>query len=356
MPRISIIPSFELDSGGVLEDVSIGFERWGELNDAGTNAIVIGHSLTSSPNAKSWWSSCVGPGKALDTDKYFVVCANVIGSPYGSISPLSINPSTGKTYGATLPQATVRDTVRLHKLLLDSLGVKKIAFAIGGSMGGMQALQWALYGPDYIHGFVPIAVGAHHSPWCIGWSEAQRQAIYADPNWKNGTYAPNAPPMDGLAVARMMAMVSYRSFSSFDSRFGRTRHPSGSFNAETWIQHHGQQLVNRFDPACYVYLTHLMDTHDMSQGGKSLHATLSSITQPALVVGIRSDVLYPLEEQKELCDALPNAELAIMEGPHGHDTFLIDQDELNDIVLQWRCQHIDGLIDSQVSDEVNCIV
>ncbi len=353
MPRISVIPTFELDSGAVLKDVSIGFERWGRLNEACNNVIVIGHSLTSSPNAKSWWSECVGPGKALDTDRYFVICANVIGSPYGSISPISVNPSTKEAYRGSLPQATVRDTVRLHKLLLDRLGVKGIAFAIGGSMGGMQALEWALYGPDYIRGIVPIAVGGRHSPWCIAWSEAQRQAIYADSNWKDGMYEPSAPPFKGLATARMMAMVSYRSFSSFNFRFGRSFHESGAFNAETWLQHHGEQLANRFDPACYVYLTRLMDTHDIAQSGKSYHAALSAITQPTLVIGIRSDVLYPLEEQEELFAALPNAELAIMEGPHGHDTFLIDQDELNQIVLQWRCRHIDHLIESHVSDAMN---
>jgi len=354
MPRISVIPTFELDSGAVFEDVFIGYERWGQLNASGDNVIVVGHSLTSSPNAKSWWSSCIGPGKALDTDRYFVVCANVIGSPYGSISPISIDPSTGEPYRDSLPQATIRDTVRLHKLLLDRLGVRKIAFAIGGSMGGMQALEWALYGADYIYGIVPIAVGGRHSPWCIAWSETQRQAIFADPNWNSGRYDPGAPPFKGLAAARMMAMVSYRSFPSFESRFGRSRHESGSYNAETWLQHHGEQLVNRFDPACYVYLTRLMDTHNISQNGKSYLATLSSITQRALVVGIRSDILYPLEEQEELFDVLPNAELAIMEGPHGHDTFLIDQEELNDIVFQWRCREIDPLIESEVSDEINC--
>ena len=346
MPRILTIPKLELSNGTVLRDVPVGYERWGELNEARDNVIIVGHSLTSTPNARSWWSGCIGPGKALDTDKFFVMCANVIGSPYGSISPISINPDTGKSYGNTLPQATVRDTVALHKKLLDKLGVRSIAFAIGGSMGGMQALEWAYYGTDYVRGVVPIAVGGRHSSWCIGWSEAQRQAIYADPKWEGGGYAPHNPPRDGLAAARMMAMVSYRSLASFEGRFGRNQNGSNAFEIETWLLHHGDKIVSRFDPACYVYLTYLMDTHDVSQGRGNYEAVLSTICQPTLAVGVRSDVLYLLEESEELVEYIPHAELAIMEGPHGHDTFLIDQEELNQIVLRWRRREIDPLIDS----------
>jgi len=353
MPRISIIPTFELDSGDVLHDISVGYERWGKLNEAGDNVIVVGHSLTSSPNAQSWWSGCIGSGKALDTNKYFIICANVIGSPYGTISPISVNPSTGKAYGLSLPQATIRDTVRLHKVLLDRLGVRKIAFAMGGSMGGMQVLEWARYGSNYIQGIVPIAVGARHSSWCIAWSEAQRQAIYGDPNWNDGMYDIHAPPIQGLVAARMMAMVSYRSFESFESKFGRGKNQAGVFHTSTWLQHHGDKLVNRFDPACYVYLTRLMDSHDISHDGLTYQEVLASMNQRALVVGIRSDILYPLQEQEELFNTLPHANLATLEGPHGHDSFLIDQDELNDLVLHWRQREIDPLIHSWAEDEMD---
>lgn len=348
MPRIINIPTFEFENGEVLNEVPVGYERWGELNEAGDNVIVVGHSLTSTPDARSWWHGCIGPGKALDTDKYYVVCANVIGSPYGTVSPISINPETGVAYRDTLPQASIRDTVRLHKRLLDALGVRKIAFVIGGSMGGMQALEWAYYGSDYVRGIVPIAVGGRHSSWCIAWSEAQRQAIYSDPNWKDGAYELSSPPQNGLAVARMMAMISYRSLGSFESRFGRGRNRAGSFRAETWLHHHGDKIINRFDPACYVYLTRLMDTHDVARGRDEYGVTLKAIMQPTLAVGIRSDVLYLLEEQEDLCRYIPHSELAVMEGPHGHDTFLIDQDELNEMVLTWRQRHIDPLIDSVV--------
>ncbi len=352
MPRVVNIPTFEFESGDVLHDLPVGYERWGRLNETGDNVIIVGHSLTSTPNAQSWWAGCIGPGKALDTDKFFVICANVIGSPYGTISPISVNPETGTAYGNDLPQASVRDSVRLHKLLLDDLGVQKIAFVIGGSMGGMQALEWAYYGPEYVSGIVPIAVGGRHSSWCIAWSEAQRQAIFADPNWNNGNYKPHTPPHNGLAAARMMAMVSYRSLGSFESRFGRGQNRTGSYRIETWLHHHGDKIVNRFDPACYVYLTRSMDTHDVARDRGEYSSTLALIAQPTLAIGIRSDVLYRLEESEELSQYIPRAELAVLEGIHGHDTFLIDQDDLNEIVLRWRQSEIDPLVESFTDDAV----
>ncbi len=354
MPRVANISTFEFESGEALHDVPVGYERWGRLNEARNNVILVGHSLTSTPNATSWWSGCIGPGKALDTDKFFVICANVIGSPYGTLSPISVNPETGITYGNDLPQATIRDTVRLHKSLLDHLGVQKVAFVIGGSMGGMQALEWAYYGSEYVCGIVPIAVGGRHSSWCIAWSEAQRQAIFSDPNWNHGDYEPQTPPHNGLAVARMMAMVSYRSLGSFESRFGRGQNRAGSYRVETWLHHHGDKIVNRFDPACYVYLTRSMDTHDVARNRGSYSSTLSMIAQPTLAIGIRSDVLYRLEESVELTQYIPHAELAVLEGPHGHDTFLIDQDELNEIVLRWRQSEIDPLVESLTADTEGC--
>lgn len=354
MPRIVTIPRFEFENGRVFQDIPVGYERWGSLNEAGDNVIVVGHSLTSTSDAQSWWRECIGPGKALDTQKYFVICANVIGSPYGTLSPISINPETGKPYGDQLPQATIRDTVQLHKMLLNHLGVHKVAFAIGGSMGGMQALEWAYHGPDYVRGIVPIAVGRRHSPWCIAWSEAQRQAIYADPKWNNGRYDPQTPPRDGMAAARMMAMVSYRSLASFESRFGREQTQDGSYHVQTWLEHHGKKIINRFDPACYTYLTRLMDTHDVAHGRGHYQAALAQITQPTLAIGIRSDVLYLLEEVEELAQNIPSAELFTMEGPHGHDTFLIDQAELNDRVLKWREHKIDPLIDSFAKGQADC--
>lgn len=344
MVKSAVIHSLRLECGDVLRDVPVAYQTWGTLSPAADNVVVVGHSLTSDTNAADWWRGCVGSGKALDTDRYFVVCANVIGSPYGSLSPATVNPSTGRPFGSSLPQANVRDTVRLHKALLDTWGVRSIAFTIGGSMGGMQALEWTFYGKDYVKGVVPIGVGGRHSAWCIAWGESQRQAIYADPLWQNGDYDQAHPPVKGLAAARMMAMVSYRSFGSFERRFARSHMDSGEFSVESWLRHHGDKIIARFDPACYVYLTRLMDTHDVSRDRGAYETTLASIRQPALVVGMESDVLYLLEESMELACLMPNARLHVMEGPHGHDTFLIDLDKLNDAVLAWRRQHIDPLI------------
>lgn len=342
MPTIEIIPECTFEDGTVLHDVPVAYHTWGQLNEAGDNVVVVCHSLTSNTDAATWWKGFIGPGCALDTEHYFVICANAIGSPYGTVSPVTINPATGKPYGVDFPRVTIRDTVALHKQLLDRLGVRQIAFAIGGSMGGMQVLEWAFYG-DFVRALVPIGVGGRHSAWCIGWSEAQRQAIYADPRWQGGRYDPADPPSGGLAAARMMAMISYRSFTSFQERFGRTRldGEASLFNVESYLQYQGDKLVRRFDANCYVLLTYQMDTHDVSRGRGTYETILAGIEQPALVVGIDSDILYPLDEQRELARILPNAALAVLEAPHGHDAFLIELDTLSEIIRSWRLTTID---------------
>ena len=335
----AVIDSYTLESGATLRDIPLAYHTWGTLNESADNVIVIGHSLTSSSDAGDWWARLLGPGRALDTDHYFVICVNAVGSPYGSLSPVSIDRSTGRPYGPSLSQVSVRDIVGLNRALLDELGVQRIAFAIGGSMGGMQALEWSFYG-DYVRGIVPIGVGGVHSPWCIANSEAQRQAIYADPAWNDGWYDEKNPPSAGLAVARIMAMISYRSLSSFQERFGRTR-AKGAFEVENYLRYHGQKLVNRFDANCYVYLTRLMDTHDVGRGRGGYEEVLRGIQQPALVVSLETDVLYFPEEQHELVKLIPNAHLAVMDHAHGHDTFLIEQDALSEIVRSWREEVID---------------
>jgi len=276
----------------------------------------------------------------------------VIGSPYGTVSPLTDDPATGRPYGATFPAVTPRDTVRLHHRLLWSLGVRRVAAAIGGSMGGMHVLEWAMNGP-FVRSIVPIAVGGRHSPWQIAWSEAQRQAIFSDPNWQKGEYEPDAPPSRGLQAARMMAMVSYRSRASFEMRFGRERQTGASFDeegasrpnsadpfaVESYLRYQGQKLDERFDANCYVSLARQMDAHDVSRGRGAYPDVLRSIEQPALVVGISSDVLYPLVEQEELAEVLPRAELTVIDSPHGHDGFLIEQDALTERLDPWLAEH-----------------
>ena len=350
-PQTVLLPELSLERGGLLREVPVAYQAWGRLNEARDNAVVVCHALTGNTDAADWWRGLIGPGNALDTDVFFVICMNVPGSPYGTVSPLTANPATGRPYGADFPRLTIRDVVALHRALLDKLDVQQVALAIGGSMGGMQALEWAFHG-DFVRAIVPVAVGGRHSAWCIGWSVAQRQAIYADPHWQAGRYAPDAPPAAGLAAARMMAMISYRSQMSFEARFGREQMAGAEngqaapFTVESYLRYQGRKLVERFDPLCYVRLTELMDTHDVARGRGAYADVLGGIEQPALVVGIDTDVLYPIEEQEELARLLPNAELAVLASPHGHDAFLIEFDQLNRLLQTWMSTHLEAFVSS----------
>ncbi|WP_263784777.1 homoserine O-acetyltransferase MetX [Salinibacter grassmerensis] len=343
MSKTLTLPAFTLDDGTTLRNVPVAYRTWGALNATGTNAVLVCHALTGDTDVADWWDGLFGPGRALDPMEDFVVCLNVPGSPYGSVAPVTANPETGDRYGADFPSFTIRDTVRLHRRALESLGVQQVACAMGGSMGGMHVLEWAFEttdgGAPFVRSLVPIAVGGRHTAWQIGWGEAQRQAIFADPKWRDGGYPPDDPPKDGLATARMMAMVSYRSQPSLEGRFGRDAMPEKDgtpYAVESYLHHHGDKLVDRFDANCYVTLTRQMDTHDVARGRGDYAEVLGGIEQPSLVVGIDSDVLYPLSEQEELVEHLPSATLEVLSAPHGHDTFLIELDALNDLVTTWR--------------------
>lgn len=337
MPHVETFASFALESGEVLSQVPVVYRTWGRLNERGDNAILVCHALTGDTDVEAWWAGLLGPGRALDTDRYFVVCANVIGSPYGTVSPVTIDPETGRPYGGHFPVPTVRDTVALHRALLDRIGVRQLSLVIGGSLGGMQTLEWAMAG-DFVRAIAPVSVGGRHSAWCIAWSEAQRQAIYRDPRWNDGHYAPGSAPDDGLAVARVIAMISYRSFGSFQSRFGRQTADGATphaFEMESYLHHQGDKLVGRFDATCYVRLTQKMDTHDVSRDRGEYLDVLRRIEQPALVIGVSTDLLYPLAEQRELAEALPRGRLAVIEAPDGHDGFLIEHETVNTLVSEW---------------------
>ena len=332
------LTELQLENGALMKHVPVAYQTWGTLSASGDNAVVVCHALTGNTEVDDWWGEILGPGKALDTSRYFIIAANVLGSPYGSASPITANPDTGEPYGAMFPEITIRDTVRAHRLVLEMLGVKQVVFVIGGSMGGMQVLEWAFM-KNFVQALIPIAVGGRHSPWCIAWSEAQRQAIFADSNWKGGRYSEGAGPEKGLAAARMMAMVSYRSATIYQERFGRkqkhTEKHGDVYEVQSYLAYQGEKLVNRFDANCYVQLTNQMDTHDVSRGRGEYINVLENIRQPTLVVGIDSDVLYPLQEQHELATHIPGSTLEILSSPHGHDAFLIELKALNDIVLTW---------------------
>ena len=226
--------------------------------------------------------------------------------------------------------------VHLQRHLLDHLGVQRLALVTGPSLGGMQALEWAVLYPERVDAIVPIGVGGRHSPWCIGISEAQRAAIAADPNWQGGYYDDDAPPEQGLAAARMMAICTYRSSQSFAARFGRDTGDDGQFEVQSYLRYQGEKINRRFDANSYVTLTHAMHSHDLSRGRGNYAAVLRSVGQPALVVSVSSDALYPPQEQLELAQALPNATYRILDSLHGHDGFLIETEALNDLIGRFR--------------------
>lgn len=325
---------FQLESGETLLDVQVAYRTWGHLNATGDNAVLICHALTGSADADDWWAPLFGFGKTCDPNRDLILSSNVLGSCYGTTGPTSNNPVTGQPYGPTFPQFTVRDMVHLQAAWLRALGVKQLKLVIGGSLGGMQVLEWAVLYPDMVEAIAVIAASGRHSAWCIGLSEAQRQAIYTDPHWQNGYY--RQPPQQGLATARMIAMSTYRSWHSFEERFGRQQQEADrSFEMVNYLSYQGQKLVERFDANTYVRLTQAMDSHDLGRDRGDYAAIVQSILQPTLVVAIDSDILYPPQEQQELAELIPNAHFAWLRSSHGHDAFLIDMDPLNEIVVNF---------------------
>lgn len=318
---------------------------YGTLNEERSNAVLVCHALTGDQyvaeehpitGKPGWWERIVGPGKPLDTDRFFVICSNVLGGCLGTLGPTERNAETGEPYGLSFPVITIGDMVRAQAMLLDHLGIDQLFCVIGGSMGGMQVLEWG-FQDGFVDGLVPIGVGGRHSAWCIAWSWTQRHAIESDPHWQGGRYPPGEGPRMGLSLARMIAMITYRSFSSFQERFGRQPGQGDlPFDMISYLNHQGDKLVNRFDANCYLALMHAMDSHDVARGRGEYFDVLATLSQPTLVIGIDSDLLYPLQEQRELAEHLPNAELAILEAGHGHDSFLIERDEVNRIVKAWR--------------------
>ena len=334
---------FALESGQVLDDLLLAYRRWGKLNPAGDNAVVVCHALTGSADADVWWAALFGEGKALDPSRDFIVAANVLGGCYGSSGPAT-RDAHGVRLGTRFPALTIRDQVRAQIALVDALGVAQIKLVIGGSLGGLQALEWPLL-DRRVERVATIAASGRHSAWCIGWSEAQRMALAADPRFVDGDYADHAPPSAGLAAARAIAMLSYRSAHSMAARYAR--HDGGLVFGEraarphapainNWLAHHGKALVERFDALSYLRLLDAMDTHDLARGRGGFAEVVRRIRQPTLVVSIPSDALYVPAEQRELAALLPNAELVELDSIHGHDGFLLDADRLEPIVRAFR--------------------
>lgn len=332
-----VLATFELECGYILREVPVVYKTWGKLNKEGTNVIVICHALSGSADVEGWWGPLLGAGRAFDPEQYFIFCGNVLGSPYGTASPVTINPDTGKAYGPEFPKTTIRDDVKLHKAVLDVLKVKQIQYVAGGSMGGMQVLEWAFFGKEYVQNLIAIATSARHSAWGIGWGEAQRQAIYSDRWYKDGYYSKDHQPTQGLRAARMTALLTYRSRVSFEKRFGR-KVTEGVFSAHSYLRYQGDKFVDRFDANCYVAISLKLDTHDVSRGRGAMEQVLGSILQPTLVISIATDGLFTFADQYELSEHIPNAELVVIDSVEGHDGFLIEFQQLNEHLMRFITQ------------------
>jgi len=351
-----------LECGQELPQVKIAYETYGRLNADASNAILVCHALTGSAhvagpadfpsclfeqapllaavngNVPGWWDGVIGPGKLFDTSKYFIISTNILGSCYGSIGPNSINPATGFKYNLDFPQVTVRDMVAAQYALVKYLGIEKLAMVTGGSLGGMQALEWAIKFPDTVCSIVPIATSAQHSDWGIGLNHLARQAILNDPEWNNGNYIKQ--PLKGLSLARKVGMISYRTDESFNARFKYERvdqkdnvfNPDNIFQVESYLNYQGKKLVERFDANSYLYLTRAMDTHDVSRNRGALKDVLGSVKAQTLCIGIDSDLLYPAHEQRATSDQISQSEYAEIKSKNGHDAFLIEFDQLTKIV------------------------
>ena len=325
-----------LESGARLEGVTVAYRTWGNPENAAGNAVLICHALTGSADVDAWWPGIISAQGAFDPDVDFSICSNILGSCYGTTGPVSRRPGADIRYRADFPRISVRDMVEVQRILIDHLGVERLALVTGPSLGGMQALEWALMYPDRVQSIVPIGVGGRHSTWCIAMSEAQRHAIYADPHWREGYYDDATPPAKGLAAARMMAICSYRSWHSFDERFGRQERDDGEFEVQSYLRYQGRKINDRFDANTYVRLTQAMNDYDIARGRGEYFDVMRSIGQPALVVSISSDLLYPPHEQQLLARHLPHARHEVLQSSDGHDGFLIQCGELANIIAEFR--------------------
>lgn len=352
------VGSIELELGGHLDSVDVAFETFGTFN--GSNAVLVEHALTGDSRVTSagsneesgWWHEVVGAGKALDTDKWFVICANVLGGCQGTTGPSSLH-SDGKPWGSRFPRITVRDQAAVELALSNALNIKHFHSILGGSMGAMRTLEWIIQYPDRVGSALLLATSATASADQIGIQTTQIATITNDPAWRNGDYYTHengVGPIAGLAIARKIAHLSYRCDAELTTRFGvqpqlgedalspnivgRDR-GAGRFAVQSYLDHHGEKLVSRFDAGSYVILTDVMNTHDVSRGREDLSTTLGNISVPVVVGGIDTDRLYPLKQQQFLAQMIPTCTgLSVIESIHGHDGFLIETQAVSELVTQ----------------------
>ena len=350
-----------LESREKLGPVTIEYETYGSLNEWKSNAVLILHALSGDAHAAGlskgdeklgWWDDLIGPGKGIDTNKFFVICSNVIGGCKGSTGPSSVNPKTGKFYGTDFPLITIYDIVQAQKILVDHLGIRKLLAVIGGSMGGMQVLQWMVSYPDRIQAAIPIATTMKHTPQQIAFNEVGRQAIMADLNWKNGDYYGHRVPAKGLALARMIGHITYMSDASMAEKFGRRIQPekeqfkfSADFEVEGYLQHRGNNFVKRFDANSYLYLTKALDLFNILNGHR-LSEIFKGLKAKVLVISFKSDWLYPAYQGQEIVKACKlagvDASYCEISSTYGHDAFLLEIEQEGQLIRDFLNTVLNG--------------
>jgi homoserine O-acetyltransferase/O-succinyltransferase len=325
--------AFQLECGVVLPEIEIAYSTYGEMNAAQDNVLWVCHALTGNANVVEWWDGLVGDGRYFDPKDYFIICANVLGSHYGSTNALSINPLTGEPYFQDFPIITIRDVVKGLNLLRLALGINSVHTIIGGSLGGQQAIEWAILEPGIFKRLVLIATNAVHSPWGIAFNESQRMAVEFDPSWK--LRRPDAG-MAGMKVARSIALLSYRNYETYQRSQQRESDQYFNFRACTYQNYQGEKLAKRFNAFSYFTLSKMMDSHDVSRNRDSMDTVLAEIKTPTLIIGISTDLLFPPNEQAFLAEKISHSTFKIIDSVYGHDGFLIEYEELEQILKEWN--------------------
>ena len=343
-----------LDSGRILAPITLAFETYGTLNAQGSNAILVEHAWTGDAHLAGkrsdadtkpgWWDAIVGPGRLLDTDRYFIVCSNVIGSCFGSTGPTSINPKSGKRYNLSFPVVTIRDMVRAQTLLIDALGIDKLVTVMGGSMGGMQTLEWATQYPERIASAIVLATTPRPSPQAIALNAVARWAIFNDPTWRKGEYKVN--PKDGLALARGIGHITFLSDESMNTKFGRRFSAKdgqfdffGQFEVERYLNYNGYSFVSRFDANSFLYLAKTLDLYDVAWGYDSMAEAFSAVRAPLQFYAFSSDWLYPPYQTEEMVTCLKelkkDVEYHLITSSYGHDAFLLEHETFTPLVRDF---------------------
>lgn len=329
---------FELENGKKLSNLEVAYQTYGKLNANKDNVIWVCHALTANADVLDWWKGLFGPKDLFNPEEHFIICANILGSHYGTTSPLSINATTGQPYYLSFPAFTIRDLAEIHQLLADHLQINSIKVLIGGSLGGQQALEWSIAGKINVENLILVATNAVHSPWGIAFNESQRLAITSD-----RTFFSNQPDggLKGLKTARSIALLSYRTYDAYnETQLESVNDKVEDFRASSYQNYQGDKLCKRFNAYSYWYLSKAMDSHNVGRGRKSITDALKLLKANTLVIGIENDILFPLAEQQFLAQHIPDAQLSSIKCAYGHDGFLIETDKLTNIIGNFLRERI----------------